>query len=397
MFKRDRKRHLFLFILIFIITFIGVTFNPINPGKTATSMSELRGVWITNVDSEVLFSSLRTTAVLNRLKQLHFNTIYPTIWQGGYTLYPSPVAEKVFGVAIDPTPGLQHRDMLQELVEQGHQKQLTIIPWFEFGFMAPAESELVATHPDWLTQRQDGTTVQTQGIHDRVWLNPLMPEVQQFILYLVLEIVQNYEIDGIQFDDHFGLPSDFGYDDYTLNLYRQETGKSTAPSQYKDEQWVQWRADKISLFMQQVFEAVKAVKPDCIISLSPNPYGFALSAYLQDWLKWQQNGWVEELIIQVYRSDMERFIAELEQTELQQAKKQTPVAIGILSGLKNRSMSIKMIEDQVKAVRKRDFVGVSFFFYESLWRWAQEPSYQRESQIQQLFPHPASRPSMTVF
>ncbi|MGB3404288.1 MAG: glycoside hydrolase family 10 protein [Microcoleaceae cyanobacterium] len=397
MFKWYRQRHQLLCILLFIITLIGTSLNPIIVGQAASATEEIRGVWLTNVDSEVLFSSLRTTAVLSRLKQLHFNTIYPTIWQGGYTLYPSAVADKTFGVTIDPTPGLQNRDMLQELIVQGHQQQLTVIPWFEFGFMAPADSELVKNHPTWLTQRQDGSTIHTQGVDDRVWLNPFLPEVQQFILELVLEVVQNYELDGIQFDDHFGLPSDFGYDDYTLNLYRQETGKTQPPRQFKDQEWVQWRADKISEFMEQVFKAVKAVKPDCIVSLSPNPYGFALSAYLQDWLKWQQQGWIEELLIQVYRSDMERFIAELERTELQQAKQQIPVAIGILSGLKNRSMSIKMIEDQIEAVRKRDFAGVSFFFYESLWRWAQEPILSRENKIQELFADPADRPSMTAF
>lgn len=397
MFKWYRQRHQLLCILLFIITVVLTSLNPIIVGQAANTTQEIRGVWLTNVDSEVLFSSLRTTAVLNRLKKLHFNTIYPTIWQGGYTLYPSAVAEKTFGVKIDPTPGLQQRDMLQELIEQGHQKQLTIIPWFEFGFMAPAESELVKNHPSWLTQRQDGSKIHTQGVDDRVWLNPFHPEVQQFILELVLEVVKNYDLDGIQFDDHFGLPSDFGYDDYTLSLYRQETGKTAPPRQFKETEWVQWRADKISQFMEQLFQAVKAVKSDCIVSVSPNPYGFALSSYLQDWLKWQQNGWIEELIIQVYRSDLERFIAELERTELQQAKQQIPVAIGILSGLKNRSMSIKMIEDQIEAVRKQDFAGVSFFFYESLWRWAQEPILSRENKIQELFIDPATRPSITAF
>ena len=128
-------------------------------------------------------------------------------------------------------------------------------------------------------------------VDDRVWLNPFHPEVQQFILELVLEVVKNYDLDGIQFDDHFGLPSDFGYDDYTLSLYRQETGKTAPPRQFKETEWVQWRADKISQFMEQLFQAVKAVKSDCIVSVSPNPYGFALSSYLQDWLKWQQNGY----------------------------------------------------------------------------------------------------------
>jgi uncharacterized lipoprotein YddW (UPF0748 family) len=49
-----------------------------------------------------------------------------------------------------------------------------------------------------------------------VWLNPFKPEVQQFINNLVAEIAVRYDIDGIQFDDHTALPSDFGYDPYTL-------------------------------------------------------------------------------------------------------------------------------------------------------------------------------------
>ncbi len=388
------KKYQFGFIVLASLLWVTIFLNPIFPGRTADSSSELRGVWITNVDSEVLFSSLRTTAVLERLKKLHFNSIYPTIWQGGYTLYPSLVAQETFGMKIAPTPGLKNRDILQEFVEQGHQRNLTIIPWFEFGLMAPAGSELVENHPNWLTSRQNGTTVQMQGVDERVWLNPFHPEVQEFILDLVLEVIQNYEVDGIQFDDHFALPSDFGYDEYTLNLYRQETGKSFPPKQVRDPEWIQWRADKISELMAMIFKAVKAIKPNCILSLSPNPYKFALSAYLQDWLTWEQKGWIEELIVQIYRPDMKRFIAELEQPELQKIKDNIPVAIGILTGLKNRSNSVELIEKQVAAARKRGFAGVSFFFYESLWKWASEPIYQRENRIQQLFPTPVSRPTV---
>ena len=168
MFKQYPFRFIFLLTLLLTVTII----HPIYTGVSSTLTRELRGVWITNVDSQVLFSSLRTTAVLERLKQLHFNTIYPTVWQGGYTLYPSSVAENRFGIRLDPTPGLQDRDILQEFVQQGHARNLTIIPWFEFGFMAPADSELAQQHPDWLTHRQNGTTIHTQGVDDRVWLNP---------------------------------------------------------------------------------------------------------------------------------------------------------------------------------------------------------------------------------
>jgi uncharacterized lipoprotein YddW (UPF0748 family) len=99
---------------------------------------------------------------------------------------------------------------------------MSVIPWFEFGFMTPADSDLAKRHPNWLTSRRDGTQIWQEGAHARVWLNPFRPEVQQFIEDLVVEIVSNYNVNGIQFDDHFGIPSELGYDAFTVELYKQE-------------------------------------------------------------------------------------------------------------------------------------------------------------------------------
>src|SRR5205085_99619 len=62
--------------------------------------AELRGVWLTNIDSNVLFASQSVTDAIQRLSQLNFNTIYPTVWNWGHTLYPSKVAERVIGRAV---------------------------------------------------------------------------------------------------------------------------------------------------------------------------------------------------------------------------------------------------------------------------------------------------------
>ena len=347
---------------------------------------EIRGVWLTNVDSDILYSSQHLTSGLQRLKSLNFNTIYPTIWQGGYTLYPSPVAQRVFGVAIDPNPGLKKRDVLQEIVTQGHQQNFTVIPWFEFGFMAPASSELVKKHPSWLTRKQDGSLIKKEGVEERVWLNPFHPEVQQFILDLIAEVVKNYNIDGIQFDDHFGLPAEFGYDDYTIKLYQKEHNRQSPSPDFYETYWVRWRADKINQFMKKTFETIKSIKPNCIVSLSPNPLHFSLPAYLQDWFTWERKGWIEQLVLQIYRPDLNRFITELERSEVTLAKNHIPVAIGILSGLKNRSTPMNIIEQQIAEIRKRKFAGVSFFFYESLWNWSEESEQQRQQKLKHLFP-----------
>lgn len=348
--------------------------------------TELRGVWLTNIDSEVLFSKANLEQATQRLRRLNFNTMYPTVWNGGYTLYPSATAERVIGQAVDPYPGLQERDMLAEAVELGHAQGLSVIPWFEFGLMAPADSELVRRHPDWITQRRDGSQIVMQGKDPRVWLNPTHPEVRQFLADLVGEVVENYDIDGIQFDDHFGLPVELGYDDYTVELYRQEHQGKEPPEDFQDEEWMSWRASKITSLMLQIFFTVKNQNQDCIVSLSPNPRQFAYDRYLQDWYTWQRLGFLEELIVQVYRTSQERFLYELSQPELQEIRTRIPVAIGILTGLRILPIEMTQIEEQVWTTRDRQFNGMAFFFYETLG--------DRDEAFQQLFATPATRPTL---
>jgi uncharacterized lipoprotein YddW (UPF0748 family) len=356
--------------------------------------TELRGVWLTNIDSDVLFEKERLKQSLRTLHQLNFNTVYPAVWNWGYTLYPSKVIAKVIGKSVDPTPGLQKRDMLKEIVRDGHKQGLTVIPWFEFGFMAPADSLLAKNRPYWLTNRSDGTKIVKEGTHNRVWLNPFRPDVQQFIQDLIVEIVKNYDIDGIQFDDHFGLPSELGYDAYTTALYKKEHKGKLPPADFKNPEWVSWRANKITDFMKRVFVAIKANKKDCIVSVAPNPQRFSYEYFLADWQKWERMGIVEDLVLQIYRNDLNVFISELEYPEVKQAQSHIPVSIGILTGLKNRTVPMEQIKTQIEKVRERKFAGVSFFFYETLWNMSQEKPQQRQQAWQKIFPTPTNYPNL---
>lgn len=356
---------------------------------------ELRGVWLTNVDSQVLFGRRRLNASLNRLKQFNFNVIYPTVYNWGYTLYPSKVAKEVIGLSVDPTPGLRRRDMLKEVVELGHRKGLRVIPWVEFGFMAPADSQLAKRHPEWVTSRSDGSKIWKEGIHDRVWLSPFRPDVQNYMKDLIVEVVKNYDIDGVQVDDHFGLPGELGYDEYTVALYKKEHSGKTPPTDTKDPEWVKWRADKITDFMKQLFFAVKEVKQGCIMSVSPNPQRFSYEFFLADWARWERMGLIEELIIQLYRDDMKVFVDELERPEVKTARSHIPVSIGVLTGLRRRYVPMEQVKQQVEAVRDRNFAGVSFFFYETLWNMTKEKPRQRQRGFLNLFSTPVKAPILS--
>ena len=366
------------------ICLLGCTLPALANPASALRPVELRGVWLTNIDSDVLFSSRNLVVGLRRLSRLHFNTIYPTVWNGGYTLYPSPTAQATFGIALDPYPDLQGRDMLGEVVVEGRRLGMAVIPWFEFGLMAPAGSELAAQHPDWLTQRQDGTQVWMQGNEPRVWLNPAHPGVQDLMVNLLSEVVERYRVDGIQLDDHFGMPVEMGYDPYTVALYRAEHRGADPPTDPEDPAWMRWRANHITRLFRRIVAEVKARNPDAIISLSPNPREFAYERYLQDWGTWERRGLIDELIVQVYRNDMERFEMELDRPDVQVARDYLPVSIGILAGLRGRITPIRLIQRQVRETRDRHYAGVAFFFYETLG--------DRDQEFQRLFPFPASRP-----
>lgn len=392
---------------------IALTCAQVPPSLSVSpKVKEIRGVWLTNVSSAVLYTPWGINRAINQLARLKFNTIYPVVWNRGATFYPSAVAKKVIG--RDRDLWLQvlrlRQDSLAEIVKVSHLQGLRVIPWFEYGFMAPASSALVKRHPEWLTSRRDRTKVfqadeneptlpKTSNpklekvdppiVSQGVWLNPFHPKVQQFIRDLIVEVVTKYDIDGIQLDDHFGLPNEFGYDAFTIRLYQQEHQGKSPPSNPVDAEWLRWRADKLTKFMEQIYLAVKAVKPECLVTLSPNPQYYAYRATLQDWQRWVQLGLVEELICQVYRQSRQTFLAELQQSSLQVAEQKITVGIGILTGSLSNPISIEQIKSQVQLVRDRGYSGVSFFYWESLWGYiAPESPQERRDAFQALFSPP---------
>lgn len=372
--------------------------------KSLPTTTEIRGVWLTNVASGVLFVPWGINRAVNQLAALHFNTIYPVVWNRGHTFYKSSIAKIVTGADADPVVNFMHggQDVLKKIIGVAKPQGLSVIPWFEYGFMTPVNSQLAQRYPHWLTMGKDGRKSTTEvpleemndnSAHQQAWLNPLHPEVREFILAMIVEVVSYYDIDGIQLDDHFGMPVQFGYDAFTVNLYRQENNGQSPPNDPFNPQWMRWRANKITDFMAEIHQSVKAIKPNAIISLSPNSHGFAYRNYLQDWDTWVKRGLVDELILQVYRNNQQSFITELEQPAVKFARSRIPVGIGILTGTTTTLVSIAQVQEQVNTVRDRNFPGISFFYWESLWgSITPESPQQRRNVFQFLLSERARRP-----
>jgi uncharacterized lipoprotein YddW (UPF0748 family) len=65
---------------------------------------EVRGVWISDVDSDILFSRQAISAGMERLVDAGFTVVFPVVWNNEYTLYPRGLMESRFGAPYRQDP-----------------------------------------------------------------------------------------------------------------------------------------------------------------------------------------------------------------------------------------------------------------------------------------------------
>jgi len=352
-------------------------------------------VWVSNVDSTVMDSYGNMESLASRISNLNMNALYPVAWNKGETFYPSDVMVKYGAPKISTRYGLPSlkRDPMKDWIALGNQYDLDVVPWFEWGVKVPSNSPIAQRNPEWLSKDVSGKSSFDQDGTSTSYLNFVHPEVQTFYEELMVEFVKRYEVLAVQFDDHMSLKNTFGYDDFTLNMYRTETGRTGKPTPEAPE-WLAWRAAKLTQFIARISKAIKATRPGVKFSISPNPYPWSYQNYVQDWPEWVNQGLVDEVVVQVYRDNMSRFQGELSSPALDKAKGKVNLMIGVLSGLKPEPMPIEMVRAQTAMVREFGYQGVVYFFQESLLQFTAsgETIDSRLNVIKQLFPAPAKTP-----
>ena len=337
-----------------------------NSATTNTTSTKIKGVWVTNVASHALDSRENIKETVAVCKKSGITDIYVVTWNRGKTLYPSEIMNKMFQTPIMSRFG--DRDPLQEMIEEGHKENIRVHAWFEFGFASSYGEnggDILKAYPKWKAIDNHGKLVSKNGFE---WMNAMDPEVQNFVKSLVLEVVKKYDVDGIQGDDRLpAMPSLGGYDDYTVAMYKKEHNGATPPNDYKDADWLQWRADKLTIFLGQLYKEVKAVKANVIVSMAPSVHPWAKEEYLQDWPTWLNKGYCDYVLPQVYRKDIESYTATLKtQTDLLTESQKNKFFPGVLLQVNGINPSKDFLKAMIDSNRKLGIQGESFFFYEGL-------------------------------
>ena len=295
------------------------------PASASAASPEIRGTWITTTSSDD-WSSSNLPGTMSSLKQVGLNTVYVEAWKNGYTNYNSTTLSTFTGTT-SLNPSLGSRVLLNETRTAAANAGMIHGAWFEYGAMAQylgntgtATSSFnplarkcrdstwtvgTTSGTGWLLKDSSGNyTTASNGF---LWMNPLVPEVRNLIKGIVVDAIEQFDLQIVQFDDHLAWPVQFGWDDYTKAVYKQETNRNL-PASSTDANFLAWRQGKTQAFFAEIAAAAKAAKPSVVVSLAPSTASFSAANYCADWPKWMASS--DEVLPQVYRSTYSSFATD---------------------------------------------------------------------------------------
>ncbi len=277
--------------------------------QTAVSPKrEFRAAWVatvSNIDwpsSKFLSTSSQKAeaiAILDLHKLNNINAILLQVrpscdafYQGGQ----EPLSEYLVGTQGGNLSS--YYDPLQFWIDEAHKRGMELHAWFNpyrsvvSSGSSVHNSHISKTKPEWNI---------TYGSSPYKLLNPGIPDVKNYVVNIIMDVVKRYNIDGVHFDDYF-----YPYGGMT-------TQDTAAYSAYKGNftNIADWRRNNVNSFVAMVHDSIKAVKPWVKFGISPfgiwksgTPAGIVgLSAYSDiycDALNWLQNKKVDYITPQLY-------------------------------------------------------------------------------------------------
>jgi uncharacterized lipoprotein YddW (UPF0748 family) len=277
---------------------------------------EFRGAWIATVGNidwpskpglPVQQQKAELLAMLDIAQKLNLNAIVLQVRPACDAIYESryePWSAYLTGtMGVPPAP---FYDPLEFAVEEAHKRGLELHAWFNpfraglLGSKSPfAPNHISRTHPK---------LVHHYGKY--LWLEPGDKEVQNYCAKVIMDVVNRYDIDGVHFDDYFypyketdaqGRELDFP-DAATWHRYQKSGGKLSRGD---------WRRQNVNLFVQRIYDSVKAAKPWVKVGIAPfgiwqpgyPPQIKGFNAYdvlYCDSRKWLMAGWLDYCSPQLY-------------------------------------------------------------------------------------------------
>lgn len=349
------------YIVIFILLF---TLNPLK----SQPKYEVRAAWVTTAyaldwpktkatsTAGIRRQKAELTEMLDKLKAANFNTVLFQARTRGDVFYRSEI-EPFSSLLTGQTGKDPGYDPLAFVIEECHKRGMECHAWM---IAIPLGTR---SHVNSLGRRSVPLTNPTicASCKGQWYLNPGHKGACAYLLKLVTEIVNKYDIDGIHLD----------YLRYPEQAPNFPDGREFA--QYgKNKSQLQWRRDNITEIVRSIYKGVKERKPWIKVSTSPvgkyrdttrYPSGQwnAYHAVHQDVKKWLQEGIQDQIYPMMYFRDNNFYPFVLDWQESSYSRHIVP-GLGIyFLDPKEGNWTLDEILRQLNFMRKNHIAGHGYF------------------------------------
>lgn len=281
-------------------------------GKITVEL-ELKAVWISYLE----FSSSgykesefhkRIDTMFDNIVSLGMNAVIVQVRPFGDAMYNSsyfPWSKYASGTQ-GKDPGF---DPLEYMVDAAHERGLEIHAWinpYRVTLGSTDVSQLSKDNPArvWKEDKDTSNDRNILSFDGNLYYNPSVKEVQTLITNGVKEIVKNYDVDGIHFDDYFypSLGSKYAsnFDATEYNTYVAECKKAgKTPLSIAN-----WRRNNVNTLVKGIYKAIKNIDSSVQFGISPGGFIDSLSSdlgYYVDVKTWlSSDGYVDYICPQIY-------------------------------------------------------------------------------------------------
>ena len=267
--------------------------------------NELKGTWVRPTET----TPEQIIETLEKIKAGGFNSIFLETYYHGNTIYPSKTMNK-YGFTVQ-NPTFEGFDPLKVWIKEAHKRDIKVHTWFQSFYIGnkPPEncaSSILSIRPDWGNKTQKFADLpqatRSASEHNGYFIDPANPEIHDFLLELLEEIIEEYEPDGINLD-YIRYPNNntdkaeyaWGFTDYARNEFKEQYGVDPKDLTTTDVHWFDWnvyRRDKITTFVKKVGELCKKERVYLSTVIFPD-IASALASKQQDWRTWSVNGYID--------------------------------------------------------------------------------------------------------
>lgn len=261
----------------------------------------VKSVWLSYFELESITTSCNTAkefekkikSAFKQVKSIGLNTVTVQVRPCADAFYKSdyfPVSKYCFGLQGSE---LKY-DPLEIMVAAAHEQGLRIEAWIN-PYRVSQSSDINELSDgniakQWYNSSDKKTNIY---INDRIYFNPAAPEVTELIVNGVREIVSNYAVDAIHFDDYFYPTTSKEIDKKEYTEYTENGGKLSLAS---------WRRETVSNMVKSVYSAIKEINSTVLFGISPQSKISAnyntLYADVERWAT--EEGFLDYICPQVY-------------------------------------------------------------------------------------------------